>query len=306
MNARSQPFVSVIIPVFNDGERLKICLEALENQTYPKDRYEVIVVNNGSDEDIESVVRPFEQAIATHENRPGSYAARNKGISLARGEVFAFTDADCIPAKEWIEKGVANLQRTPNCGLVAGKIELFFKNPERPTAVELYDNIKLGFPQQKFVEESRYGATANLFTFRRIIEGVGLFDDTLKSSGDREWGQRVFAAGYQQVYAEDTCVSHPARYSWSELRKKIVRVIGGHQDLKNKRQTSYLKFAVDAIKESFKDLLPPLRMYFYIWSYESLRGNYQKLQFLIAMIFVRHLRAWERVRLLMGGEATRG
>lgn len=306
MNDLSQPFVSVIIPVFNDSARLKICLNALDNQTYPKDRYEVIVVNNGSDEDIESVVKSFNQAIITDENRPGSYAARNKGISFAQGEVIAFTDADCIPASDWIEKGVTNLQRTLNCGLVAGKIELFFKNPERPTAVELYDNIKLGFPQKKFVEESRYGATANVFTFRRVIEAVGLFDDTLKSSGDREWGQRVFAAGYQLVYAEDACVSHPARHSWAELRKKVVRVIGGHQDLKGKRESSPLKFTINALKDSFKDLLPPFRMYFYIWSYETLKGNRQRLQFLIAMLFVRHLRAWERVRLLIGGEATRG
>jgi glycosyltransferase involved in cell wall biosynthesis len=46
-------FISVIIPVFNDAEPLKTCLEALENQTYPKDLYEVIVIDNASDENIE-------------------------------------------------------------------------------------------------------------------------------------------------------------------------------------------------------------------------------------------------------------
>ncbi|HAA30818.1 MAG TPA: glycosyl transferase family 2, partial [Cyanobacteria bacterium UBA8553] len=81
MAHQSHPFVSVIVPVFNDAKRLKICLDALEHQTYPKHLYEVIVVDNGSDknEDIEGVVAQFGQAIASYESIPGSYAARNKG-----------------------------------------------------------------------------------------------------------------------------------------------------------------------------------------------------------------------------------
>ena len=105
----SNLFVSVIIPVYNDSERLKLCLEALENQTYSKDLYEVIVVDNASEEDIKSIVGQFSQAKYTYESQSGSYVARNKGISIARGEILAFTDSDCIPASDWIEKGVANL-----------------------------------------------------------------------------------------------------------------------------------------------------------------------------------------------------
>lgn len=293
-------FISVIIPVFNDSERLKTCLEALENQTYPKSLYEVIVVDNRSDENIEGVVHQFGQAFATCETCPGSYAARNKGISLAKGDVIAFTDSDCIPASDWIEKGVANLLYTPNCGLVAGKIELFFKNPDQPTSVELYESIR-AFRQQKFVEESRYGATANLFTFRNVIDKVGSFDKTLKSSGDREWGERVFAAGYEQIYADDTCVAHPARHSWSDLYKKVVRLLGGHQDLKKQRGYSFKDF----IKDLAKDLSPPLRMYFRIWSEQRLKGNKQKLQYILVILYVKYCRAWERIRLHLGGRSTR-
>ena len=87
-------FVSVIIPVFNDAERLKICLTALEKQTYPQDYYEVIVVDNGSDENLENVVKQFTQAKLAYYPELGSYAARNHGIALAKGEILAFTDAD--------------------------------------------------------------------------------------------------------------------------------------------------------------------------------------------------------------------
>ncbi|HAX77406.1 MAG TPA: glycosyl transferase family 2, partial [Cyanobacteria bacterium UBA11372] len=216
-------FVSAIVPVYNDAERLKICLAALENQTYPKYLYEVIVVDNGSDQaqDIKGVVAKFKCAIATYESIPGSYAARNQGISLAKGEVIAFTDSDCIPAPDWIENGVKNLLQVPNCGLVAGKIEIFCKNPEKPTPIELYESIT-AFPQQQLLETKKGAATGNLFTFKNVIDRVGVFNANLKSNGDLEWGYRVYSAGYQQVYADDTCVAHPARSSFKELYKRTV------------------------------------------------------------------------------------
>ena len=63
----STSFVSVIIPVYNDTERLKRCLGALENQTYPKNLYEVVVVDNGSDDNVEGLVLLYDQAVMAFE-----------------------------------------------------------------------------------------------------------------------------------------------------------------------------------------------------------------------------------------------
>ncbi|MGK7895453.1 MAG: glycosyltransferase family 2 protein, partial [Xenococcus sp. (in: cyanobacteria)] len=209
MVEKSVPFVSVIIPVYNDIERLRKCLEALESQTYPHNLYEVIVVDNASEDDIAATVTPFNQAIVLEEKRRGSYAARNKGILNAKGEVIAFTDSDCIPANDWIEKGVNNLLNTSNCGIVGGKIEIFFQDPEHPTAVELYDSI-MAFPQSNYVKNNKFSVSANLFTFKKVLDEVGSFNAELKSGGDYEWGARVFKAGYEVIYAEDTTIAHPA------------------------------------------------------------------------------------------------
>ena len=103
MNSSSNPLVSVVIPVCDDLRRLKICLEALENQTYPTHSYEVLVVNNNPVEDIEPDIVSFNHVRVICERRRGSYAARNKGILNARGTVLAFTDSDCIPRQDWIE-----------------------------------------------------------------------------------------------------------------------------------------------------------------------------------------------------------
>ena len=144
----NKTFVSVIIPVFNDSERLQKCLAALDKQTYPQNLYEVIVVDNASDQSIEEMVNQFEQAIATYESQPGSYAARNQGIKLARGEILAFTDSDCLPTTNWIEKGVEALLNEPKYTIVGGKIELFFRDPNNLTAVEQYEKLT-AFPQKK-------------------------------------------------------------------------------------------------------------------------------------------------------------
>lgn len=87
--------------------------------------------------------------------------------------------------------------------------------------MELYKSIK-AFPRNKYIKKYNYGATANVWTFRSAINNVGVCDTTLKSGGDRDWGQRVFAAGYSQAYADDVGAAHPARHSLGELYKKVV------------------------------------------------------------------------------------
>ena len=298
----SDAFVSVIIPVYNDSRRLKLCLEALAKQTYPRDMYEIVVVDNASEEDIESIVSQFNQARYTYESQPGSYTARNQGISVAAGEILAFTDSDCIPAADWIEKGVKHLISTPNCGLVAGKISLFFQDPQRPTAVELYEKIVLNFFQDRKIADHQFGMTANIFTCRTVVESVGNFDSALKSGGDRNWGQRVFAAGYQQVYADDARVDHPARRSYADLRKRIARLVGGKHDRMMREDPSSIEIAKD-ILDTFK---PPFRSLYKVLKDPELDGNQQKLKFVWIMLFARYVDATEKMRLYLGGRSQRG
>ncbi len=306
-NEQSSPFVSVIIPVFNDADRLKICLDALENQTYPKTLYEVIVIDNASDEaqDIKGVVAQFGQARATYESLPGSYVARNTGISLAKGDVIAFTDADCIPASDWIEKGVKNLLQVPNCGLVAGKIEVYFKNTERATPVELYENVT-AFPQKNLLEKSGFGAMANVFTFKKVLDDVGVLNPNLKSHGDMEWGRRVLSGGYQQIYADDTCVAHPARYSFEQLYKRTIRLAGGNYDLHNNKMASFLERNAILLGIIAKDLIElPLALVFHLILDSRLKGFKQRITFSYVVLFVRSISVWEKMRLKLGGSSAR-
>jgi glycosyltransferase involved in cell wall biosynthesis len=294
------PFVSIIIPIYNDSKHLKICLQSLEHQTYPKTLYEVIVINNNSTEDIEAVVSQFGQAIVTYEQRRGSYIARNQGISIANGEILAFTDSDCIPSQNWIEKGVEHLLKTPNCGLVAGQINFFFKDPDTQTAAELYDSL-VHLQQKRYIEEGNYGATANLFTFQAVFKKVGLFNPDLKSGGDKEWGKRVFAAGYTQIYASDVSIFHPARQSLTELKKKVTRIVEGNYFLSGGSRKPLAIF----LWELLRDLKPSFRYLFKILFRQEQNKNRLKLVFCCIYIWLKYVAAWKKMQLYFKHHASR-
>ena len=292
-------FVSIIIPVFNDSERLRLCLESLQNQVYPDNQYEIIVVDNASQENIKAVTEEFSRVVYTYEGMPGAYVARNKGFNLAKGDIIAFTDSDCLPEADWLEKGVKALLSQPNCGLVAGKIQLFFKDAQHPTAVELYESVT-AFKQKKYVELNHWGATANVFTYRSVIDKVGTFDSTLKSGGDVEWGQRIFAAGYTQVYAEDCIVRHPARHSFQQLSKKMARVAGGRHDLRqsaDKYPHHQAGFKDDVLSTVTRALRPPIKSIIWVFSNENLKNLDEKLKVLTILLLVRYVSAWTKLRL---------
>lgn len=224
------PFVSIIVPAYNDAERLGVCLDALREQSYPADRFEIIVADNGSEPPLETLLRRDARVRFVREVAPGSYAARNAGVRESRGEVLAFTDSDCRPDRDWLRAGVNALGALPEGGLVGGRVELYVRDRARPSAVELYEMV-LAFPQERYVRQSRFAVTANVFTTRRTFERVGPFNATLISGGDNEWGKRVHAAGLPVVYAHDAVVHHPARRSMAEISRKMDRVAEGHSAL---------------------------------------------------------------------------
>jgi glycosyltransferase involved in cell wall biosynthesis len=296
-------FVSIIIPVYNNNEQLKTCLMALQNQTYSSNNYEIIIVDNGSTEtvitELKTLVKEFNNVILTQEENPGSYGARNKGISLAKGEILAFTDSDCIPTETWLEKGVKMLIDHPESGLVAGKIEIFPQFVEFPTPVEIYENFTY-LRQDLYLQNYHFGATANLFTFRKIFEQIGLFDGTLKSGGDVEWGNRVFEAGYLQLYCEDALICHPARRTFQDIKKKLIRTTQGDYILKKRKNDSNLKFWLELIRM----LIPPLKFPFVVLMSKKKLNLWQRLMTIYVSFYAKYLVAYEKIRLKLGGELT--
>jgi len=294
------PFVSVIIAVYNNAKGLRKCLTSLERQTFPRRSFEIIVIDNGSTEDLASVVAELPHVRFEQELTPGSYAARNRGITLATGTHFAFIDSDIIADRNWLERGLFALGDDPTIGLVGGRVDFLFADPQNPSAVELYDSIT-SFNQRHYIEHIGFSGAGNLFTRRDVLDAVGPFNPLLKSGGDLEWGQRVARAGFRLVYANDALVFHPARKSLEEFVAKARRVAGGHYAVRGRSQEGLLRFAGRCLREC----LPPLRKLAGVAIDPRVPGTANRFKVGGITYLLNLVRVFETVRLRFGAESRR-
>lgn len=270
-------------------------MQALADQAYPADLFEVLVIDNGSSDDPAGVAAGFPQVRFLREPRPAADRARNTGVRAARGEVLAFTDSDCIPRADWIRRGVESLARWAPPGLVAGRIEVTARDSATASLAELHDLV-LAFQQERCVRRSHYGATANIFTRREVFEAVGPFREDY--GGDAEWGLRVYRAGRPVVYADDVRVAHPARETIADL---VARTRRGARELVEWRRKS----PVLLMRDQMKDLVPPPDFVWKILTSPILRGRSARARVFLLFLGLRQVRFWERLRLLFGGTPLR-
>jgi glycosyltransferase involved in cell wall biosynthesis len=222
------------VPVWKDPV-IAGCLEGLARQTCAPDAFEVIVVDNGSEGDSREFSRCMPSVRIAYEATPGSYAARTAGIRLARGSVLAFTDADCVPAPDWIEAGVEELRRL-GAEMIAGRIDVSTRVAGRPSAVELYE-VVFGYRQEHAVQTSRSAYTANLFVQRRVFDSAGAFAE-LRSGGDFEFTRRAQYRGFKLAFSPLPAVVTPARTTLAALWRRSARLRGGQQDLRRLRPSA--------------------------------------------------------------------
>jgi cellulose synthase/poly-beta-1,6-N-acetylglucosamine synthase-like glycosyltransferase len=94
--------ITVVIPTYNEEKNIGICLKALLNQTFPREKYELIIVDGESkDKTIEVAAELADKVII--QSSDGVGGARNDGVNISNGEIIATTDADCIPSSDWLE-----------------------------------------------------------------------------------------------------------------------------------------------------------------------------------------------------------
>ncbi|HET9067957.1 MAG TPA: glycosyltransferase family A protein [Amaricoccus sp.] len=214
------PEISVVVPHLNQPDLLELCLASLAAQTLPADRFEVIIVDNGSQHLPEAEVARFPFARLVVEPTPGPGPARNRGVALAAAPVIAFLDSDCIADPGWLAALLAAFAAHPETTILGGKVVIFAAGP-RPNVAEAFDLV-YGIRQEVTIARHRFAATANLAVRREVFEAIGPFAG-LAVSEDMEWGQRADAAGHPTRLAPDAVVRHPARDSMAALRKQWDR-----------------------------------------------------------------------------------
>ena len=223
--------VEVIVPVFNDQNRLNRLLKLLALQTLDPNLFAVTVVDNGSQ--VPVVIPgslPFFCRLIFCPT-PGSYAARNSAWPAVQAPWIAFTDADCLPEATWLEAGLKATRAEENGHLprlLAGRIDILPSSLEDPTPADLLE-VYFGMPQERYVRSGGYGITANLWVETSLLKALKGFDARRKSGSDRDFCLRAKKLGVNVGYMHACSLLHPAR-SREELVLKARRLIGGRVD----------------------------------------------------------------------------
>ena len=196
--------VSVIVPCRNRPRELRRCLEALSQQQFPKEQFEVLICDDGSEEDIESMTREVtwgDLKLNYFSQLPkGPAAARNLGIRLAQGQIIAMTDSDTIPQTDWLMKLYEALAENPRAVAVEGKV--YAENEGE------YAPLGEG-PTNK---DGGVYLTCNCAYRRDILLKVGGFDETFPFAAyeDVELAAKVQELG-KIIWQPEAVVIHPER-----------------------------------------------------------------------------------------------
>ena len=194
MNDSSQPApaLSIIIPHLNEPVALRRCLAALEAQRRDGIDFEIIVADNGSAQSPAAICAAFADVRLVVETTPGPGPARNRGAAVARGEVLAFIDADCIAQPGWVRAIVDHFNAHPQTDFVGGSIGVFPAG-ERFTAVEAYEAV-FSYRTAMLVEQHRFAPTGNMAVRASSFRRVGPFAGIARHE-DCDWGHKAIAMG---------------------------------------------------------------------------------------------------------------
>ncbi len=215
-----QPSVAVVVPVFNGERTVAACLSSLMRQSGPFHGPNIIVVDNNSTDRTREIVQSFPVTLAT-EPVQTSYAARNRGLSVATSDIVAFTDADCVSQADWLATLVACFE-DPEVGAVAGVVV----SQEEPTTIVERFFLDMS-PFANLPEDGappRSLLTGNVAYRRTAILALGGFDEALFTGGDVDMGWRIRLQGRWRIaHAPDAIVHHTYRTTVRGLFRQYKR-----------------------------------------------------------------------------------
>ena len=217
---KNSNFISVIVPVYNEEKNIRSLIERLLDLNFPRNKYEVIVVDNNSKDNTSEIVKEF-QVIYLCEKKQSSYAARNKGIKESKGDILAFIDGDCIPDKDWLKNAITHFINE-DVDIIAGNIILSINYSIPLKLMDIYQLIAMGERQRNSEKEGKC-AGGNLIVKKETFEKIGYFDERLISGGDGEWTKRATQYGFKIRYYEDVKIYHPPE-GFLSLFKRSIRI----------------------------------------------------------------------------------
>lgn len=218
----AEPTCSVIVPTHARPRQLAACLEALASLDYPRDRYEVIVVDDEGGVPLAPVADAFRGRLALTllaQERAGPAAARNTGAMHARGDLLVFTDDDCRPAPSWLSHLAKRFRADPERafgGRTANGL------PENLYAAVSQLVITVGYERNnRRPDDARFFASNNVAFPREDFLALGGFDPSFVTSEDRDICARWTLSGRRMTYVPEAVVFHGSELTFRSFCRQF-------------------------------------------------------------------------------------
>lgn len=249
-NADLNPLLSIIVIAHNEEKMLPLCLDSLMGLDYPKDKLEIVVVDNNSTDRTKDIIKKYPVKYA-FEKKKGRASARTKGIKEASGKFIAFIDADCIADKNWIKNLVKGFTGD-DIGGCGGKTLAY----QLKTWVQKYiDSLEIY--SHKYALDKAICSLPFLFTnnaiFRfDVLDKVGLFDELFYVGEDVDISWRILLKGYRFKYISNAIVYHAYRtnllsfckqiFEWGDIHALLIKKYRNMIKTNSKQFLSFVSF----------------------------------------------------------------
>jgi glycosyltransferase involved in cell wall biosynthesis len=212
-----KPSFSIIIPTYNRPKELKRCLDAISKMNYPRNQFEVIIVDDGSECELNHLIARHQKQIDLKFHRQenaGPAKARNAGATNARGKYLAFTDDDCAPDENWLQCFEARFDQTPNSVIGGKTINALPKNIYAEASQLFMDYLYEYY--NKDIDNARFLASNNFAMPSVLFDTLGGFNTSfpLAAGEDRDFCKRCLYSGLPMRYAPEAHIYHAHRLTF--------------------------------------------------------------------------------------------
>lgn len=212
-----QPFVTILIPVKNVAKYIKACLDALLNQSYPQDKYEILILDNNSKDSTQEIVLSYGGNVKLIQSGIDSPPKKyNQVLSSVKGEVVGLVDGDANVDKDWLKNVIEPLKDEKVAG--AGGVIL---TQNREKLIPRLIGYELQDRYERMPKEIKRMASMHIVYKKDILLKAGGFDEKLKTGYDCEIGWRINEAGYKIIFVPEAKVYHHHRENlWAYIKQQ--------------------------------------------------------------------------------------
>jgi GT2 family glycosyltransferase len=261
---------SIIIPTYNRPKEIASCLESLTSLNYPREKFEVMVVDDGSTLRIDDVIDRFADQLnisLIHKLNNGPASARNKGAEMANGKFLAFTDDDCKPDSDWLVELQDCLSKNSDC-LVGGKTLNLLTHNLYSTASQMICELSYNHYNVNH-DRANFFCSNNMALPRDKFFEIGSFDERFKTAEDRDLCKRWKNYGFNMIYCPKAIIYHAHELTLTGFIKQHFNYGRGSYGYYNKKSLHGPGYFRNLFKFNFN----PKNLFIYPYSkYKGLKG----------------------------------